>query len=93
MSDYHINVLWSPEARCYVADIPDLSYCSAFGGTPQEALAEVLVARELWLATARAQGKPVPSPRYRPVVAETMGRPYTAASPSASSLPSSRSYH
>ena len=38
MADYHINVFWSDEDGCYVADIPDLSYCSAFGDTPEEAL-------------------------------------------------------
>jgi predicted RNase H-like HicB family nuclease len=44
--DYHINVCWSAEDRCYVADIPDLKYCSAFGESPEEALREVLVAKE-----------------------------------------------
>ena len=42
MSAYHINVMWSDEDECYVADIPDLKYCSAFGETPQQALAEML---------------------------------------------------
>ena len=34
MKDYHINVFWSEEDGCYVADIPDLEACSAFGATP-----------------------------------------------------------
>jgi predicted RNase H-like HicB family nuclease len=80
VSDYHINVMWSDEDECYVADIPDLKYCSAFGDTPQEALAEVLVAKELWLETAREEGKPTPPPRYRPVIYEAIGMPRTAAS-------------
>ena len=29
MKDYHINVFYSEEDQCYVADIPDLQYCSA----------------------------------------------------------------
>ena len=68
MSDYHINVMWSDEDECYVADIPDLKYCSAFGDTPQEALAEVQLmrAKELWLESAREEGKPTPPPRYDP---------------------------
>ncbi|HEX4951993.1 MAG TPA: type II toxin-antitoxin system HicB family antitoxin [Thermoanaerobaculia bacterium] len=68
MSDYHINIFWSEEDGCHVADIPDLSYCSAFGDTPGEALAEVSKAKEGWLATARAHGKPIPEPRFRPAI-------------------------
>ena len=60
MSDYYINIFWSDEDGCYVADIPDLAYCSAFGDTPDEALAEVEKAKEAWLATARDTGKPIP---------------------------------
>jgi predicted RNase H-like HicB family nuclease len=60
VSDYHINVMWSDEDECYVADIPDLKYCSAFGETLQEALAEVLVAKALWLETAREEGSRSP---------------------------------
>ncbi len=68
MRDYHINVFYSEEDGAYVADIPDLRSCSAFGDTPQEALAEVLVARELWLEAARELGKPIPEPRYKPLI-------------------------
>jgi predicted RNase H-like HicB family nuclease len=68
MRDYHINIFFSEEDNGYIADIPDLDACSAFGETPQEALQEVEVARELWLAAARAEGKPIPEPRYRPVI-------------------------
>lgn len=48
MKDYHINVFWSDEDGCYVADIPDLARCSAFGPTPQEAVAEVMEAKQAW---------------------------------------------
>jgi predicted RNase H-like HicB family nuclease len=68
MSDCHINIFWSDEDNSYVADIPDLAFCSAFGGTPEAALAEVEKAREAWLETAREHGKPVPVPRYRPLI-------------------------
>lgn len=62
MKDYHVNVFWSDEDDCYVADIPDLKFCSAFGGTPEEAVKEVVVAKQAWLETARATGKPIPEP-------------------------------
>ncbi len=68
MRDYHINVFWSEDDDCYVADIPDLVACSALGDTPQEAVAEVLIAKEAWLEAARAHGKPIPEPTYRPVI-------------------------
>ena len=45
MKDYHINVFYSQEDKCYVADIPDLRYCSAFGKTAEEALHEVMIAK------------------------------------------------
>lgn len=68
MKDYHINIFYSEEDGVYIADIPDLKYCSAHGDTPQEALAEVLVARETWLQVAREEGLPIPEPKYRPVI-------------------------
>jgi predicted RNase H-like HicB family nuclease len=71
VSDYHINIFWSDEDAGYIADIPDLEACSAFGTTAEEALAEVKKAREAWLEVARSEGKPIPSPRYRPSIYHT----------------------
>ena len=68
MKDYHINVFWSEEDECYIADIPDLRYCSAFGATHVEALEEALKAKEAWLAVARERGDSIPPPRYRPAI-------------------------
>ena len=70
MDHYHINIYWSDEDACYIADVPDLRYCKAHGDTPGEALAEVLVAKQLWLDTARELGKPIPEPRYKAPVLE-----------------------
>jgi predicted RNase H-like HicB family nuclease len=63
MNDYHINVFYSDEDGGYIADIPDLEACSAFGRTPEEAVAEVQNAKAAWLAAARAAGKSIPEPR------------------------------
>ena len=68
MSDYHINIFYSEEDGGYIADIPDLESCSAFGRTPEEALAEVKRAKEAWLEAARRAGRPIPPPRYRPAI-------------------------
>jgi len=71
MSDYHINIFYSDEDGGYIADIPDLDACSAFGETPEQALAEVQRAKAAWVEAARASGKPIPPPRYRPVLYQT----------------------
>ncbi len=68
MKDYHINVFYSDEDEGYIADIPDLQFCSAFGATPEQAVREVEQAKTAWLEAARAEGKPVPEPRYRPAI-------------------------
>jgi len=63
MSEYHINIFYSDEDGGYIADIPDLEACSAFGTTAEEALAEVEKARESWLQAAKDAGKAIPPPR------------------------------
>jgi len=68
MKDYHINIFYSDEDSGYIADIPDLKFCSAFGETPGEALAEVLKAKAAWLQAARAAKKPIPKPSFRPAI-------------------------
>jgi predicted RNase H-like HicB family nuclease len=73
MRDYHINIFWSEEDQAYIADLPDFEYCSAFGATPEEALAELKIAKELWLEVAREEGFPIPAPTYRPIIYQAMG--------------------
>ena len=68
MKDYHINVFYSDDDGCYIADIPDLFPCSAHGETPEEAVHEVLIAKALWLEVALERGYPIPEPRYRPAI-------------------------
>jgi hypothetical protein len=46
MKDYHINIFYSDENEGYIADIPELKHCSAFGNTPEEALKEVKIVKE-----------------------------------------------
>lgn len=68
MTDYHINIFYSEEDGGYIADIPDLESCSAFGETPQKALAELEIAKKAWLESAKQAGKSIPVPRYRPAI-------------------------
>ena len=67
-TDYHINIFYSEQDEGYIADIPDLKACSAFGQTAEEALHEVEEAKQAWLESAQAEGKPIPPPRYRPAI-------------------------
>ncbi len=68
MKDYHINIFYSDEDGGYIADIPDLDACSAFGKTAEEALAQVEEAKSAWIEAAHAAGKQIPRPRYRPAI-------------------------
>ncbi len=68
MKDYHINIFYSDEDGGYIADIPDLEVCSAFGSTPDEALKQVELAKIAWLEAARTEGKSIPQPKYKPAI-------------------------
>jgi len=68
MKDYHINIFYSDDDEGYIADIPDLKNCSAFGTTPNEALQQVLIAQKLWLEEAKNANIDIPRPLYRPVI-------------------------
>ena len=68
MKDYHINLFYSDDDEGYIDDIPDLKHCSAFGDTPNEALEELIKAKEAWLKVAQESGKPIPERHYKPVI-------------------------
>lgn len=68
MKDHHINIFYSEVDGGYIADIPDLEACSAFGSTPEEALKQVEIAKAAWLEAAHSEGKPIPEPKYKPVI-------------------------
>ena len=52
--------------------MPDLEACSAFGDTPEEALAELQIAKRAWLEVAREHGKPIPEPHCLPLLYEVL---------------------
>lgn len=68
MKDYHIDVFYSEEDGMYVANIPDLKYCSAFGESPVEAVQEIMIAKKAWLEVAAKYGKAIPKPQYVPLI-------------------------
>ncbi len=65
---YHINLFWSQQDDCWIADVPDLKYCSAHGKTAEEAAREIEIAMRLWLEVASESGDAIPEPRYLPAI-------------------------
>jgi len=72
MKDYHINIFYSDEDEGYIADIPDLKNCNAFGDTPDEAIRQIQIAKKLWLEEAKNSNRPIPKPQYRPIIYQVM---------------------
>jgi predicted RNase H-like HicB family nuclease len=56
-----VKVFWSDDEG-YIAVVPDLPGCSAFGTTPEATVHEIGDAIEAWIAACRASGDPVPEP-------------------------------
>ena len=57
---YPKQVFWSDEDEGYVALVPDLPGCSAFGSSEAEALSELEDAIAAWINAARAAGNAIP---------------------------------
>ncbi len=62
---YGIILYWSKAEGAFLAEVPELPGCAADGATYQEALANVEVIIQEWIATARELGRPIPEPRGR----------------------------
>ena len=72
MNDDRINIFYSNQDEGYIADIPDLKYCSAFGETPESALQELQIAKTAWPEAATTAGKPISEPKYPPAIYQLM---------------------
>ncbi|MBF0563656.1 MAG: type II toxin-antitoxin system HicB family antitoxin [Nitrospirae bacterium] len=59
---YSIKVFYSEEDKGFIAIVPDLPGCSAFGETEDDAIREVKIARESWLELAEEMGQSIPQP-------------------------------
>jgi predicted RNase H-like HicB family nuclease len=66
---YAIEIFYSDEDEGYIAIVPELPGCSAFGRSEEEALEEVKIAMSLWLETAKEIGREIPIPQKRSLVA------------------------
>ena len=66
---YEVIIYWSAEDGAFIAEVPELPGCAADGKTRQEALANVEVAIQEWIETAKEMRRPIPKPRGRLVFA------------------------
>ena len=62
---YGIDIFWSDEDGCFVACVPDLDNCAAWGTTYEEALSQTHAAIGADLASRRRSGDPIPEPTPR----------------------------
>ncbi len=62
MAEYSIFIKYDPIDKIYVASVPELPGCMAHGNTKEQALAEIEIAKELWIETAFEDGQPIPEP-------------------------------
>ena len=68
MKEYHINIFYSEEDGAISPISPTSKHVRPSGKTPEDALREVERAKAAWIEAAKEAGKPIPPPRYRPVI-------------------------
>jgi len=67
-------MFWSEEDEGFIATVPDLPGCSAFGRTKSDAVNEIEPAIQAWIEAAQAAGNPVPQPSPPPALRGRSGR-------------------
>ena len=65
MSKYEGIFYWSKDDQAFIAEVPELSGCTADGATYQEALANMETVIQEWIETAKDLGHPIPEPKGR----------------------------
>jgi antitoxin HicB len=74
MSRYPLEIFWSAEDEGFIAEVPDLPGCSAWGKTEADAARAAQRAIAAWVEAAQAAGRAVPKPRAVQPVARFSGR-------------------
>ena len=64
-SRYELVIYWSDEDKSFVVEVPELPGCMADGASYQEAVKNVEIIIEEWIATADALGRHIPEPTGR----------------------------
>ena len=70
MTRYPLEIFWSEEDKGFIAEVPDLPGCSAWGATEANAAREAQRAIAAWLEAAKGAGREIP----KPSVAEPLDR-------------------
>ena len=60
MHEYATEIFYSNDNEEYIAVVPGLPGCSAFGETEEAALRVVRITVDLWLKTAKNEGRQIP---------------------------------
>jgi predicted RNase H-like HicB family nuclease len=70
---YEVQIFWSEKDSCFVACVPDLENCAAWGMSYEEALAQAHLAIEADLISRRVLGEPIPLPTQRVLAQQVLG--------------------
>jgi len=62
MTRYPIEVFWNDEDEGYIAVVPDLPGCSAWGKTEVQAISEAHDAIAAWIKAAKSMKRAIPEP-------------------------------
>jgi len=65
VSEAFVHLYWSEEDRSFVAEIPELFPCAAFGDDEEQTLELLGVLMEDWLDAAERWGMPMPEKAER----------------------------
>ena len=63
MNKYGFKLFWSNEDKGYIATCPEFPTLSAFGETPETALAEAHIALDLFIEEFKEMNKSLPTPQ------------------------------
>ncbi|MDD5143759.1 type II toxin-antitoxin system HicB family antitoxin [Methanoregula sp.] len=72
MYKYAIEIFYSEDDEGYIAVVPELPGCSAYGESEEQALREIKTAIDLWLTTARSLRREIPEPQGREVLRDLL---------------------
>lgn len=70
---YPIEIFWSEEDGCFIACVPDLENCAAWGVSYEEALAQAHLAIQADLISRRVFREPIPEPTLRVLAQQSIG--------------------
>ncbi|MCX6598825.1 MAG: type II toxin-antitoxin system HicB family antitoxin [Acidobacteria bacterium] len=65
MAKHAVVLYWSNEDQAFIAEVPELPGCAADGPTRQQALANVEIIIDEWIAVAQELGREIPEPKGR----------------------------